>query len=135
MNNFHIGDIVKVIDGGKKYSSYVTKILEMYKNDLNLPSHYQSFKEEYLVRYAYHSDERLPLENLRNEYKILYLYEDFALIEGTADLWGRVYLIDVAGIEKEKSKERLYLEGFSKDQLIDMVEKYYTMEDILNEKS
>ncbi len=134
MSNFHVGDIVKVIDGGKKYSSYVTKILEMYENDCNLPSHYRSFKDEYLVRYAYHSDESLPLENLRNEYKILYLYEHLALIEGTKDIWGRIYLIDITGIEKAKSKERIYLEGLTKEQLIDMLEKYYTIEEISNER-
>ena len=135
MSNFQVGDIVKVIKGELKYSSYVSKILEMYENDWNLPSHYRSFEEEYLVRYAYCDDESFPLDYIPNEYKILYLYEHYALIEGTGDVFGRIYLIDIEGIEKIKSKERIYLEGLSKNQLIDIFEKYFVMKEIPNEKS
>lgn len=135
MNNFQVGDIVKVIKGELKHSSYVSKILEMYEYDWNLPSNYRGFKDEYLVRYAYCDDENFPLDYIPNEYKILYLYEHYALIEGTGDVFGRIYLIDIAGIEKRKSKERIYLEGLSKDQLIDIFEKYFVMKEIENEKS
>lgn len=135
MSNFQVGDIVKVINGELKYSRHDSKILEMYKDDWNLPYPYRGFKEEYLVRYAYCDDENFPLDYIPNEYKILYLYEHYALIEGTGDVFGRIYLIDIAGIEKAKSKERIYLEGLTKDQLIDMFEKYFVMKEIPNEKS
>ena len=136
MNNFQVGDIVKVINGGKRYTTYTSKMLEMYEDDCRLPLHHRIFKEEYLIRYAYASDnETFPLESIPNEYKILYLYEHFALIQGPEDLFRRVYLIDIEGIEKIKSKERIYLEGLTKDQLIDMFEKYFVMEEVQNEKS
>lgn len=135
MSNFQIGDIVKVINGGLRYSTYVSKILEMYEDDCSLPSNHRKFKEEYLVRFAYcDSEESFPLENIPNEYKILYLYGHFALIEGTGDLFRRIYLIDIKGIEKMKSKERIYLEGLSKDQLIDTILKYFEIKEIPNER-
>lgn len=134
MSNFQVGDIVKVINGELRYSNYVSKILEMYEDDWNLPSHYRGFKEEYLVRYAYCDDESFPLDYMPNEYKILYLYEHYALIEGIGDICRRIYLIDIAGIEKIKSKERIYLEGLTKEQLIDIFEKYFVMKEIPNER-
>lgn len=134
MSNFQVGDIVKVIKGELKHLSCVSKILEMYEYDWNLPYHYQKFKDEYLVRYAYCDNESFPLDCIPNEYKILYLYEHYALIEGTGDVFGRIYLIDIAGIEKIKSKERIYLEGLTKDQLIDIFEKYFVIKETENER-
>lgn len=134
MSNFQVGDIVKVIKGELKHSNYVSKILEMYEYDWNLPSNYRGFKDEYLVKYAYCDDESFPLDYIPNEYKILYLYEHYALIEGIGDVFGRIYLIDIAGIEKMKSKERIYLEGLSKDQLIDTILKYFEIKEIPNER-
>jgi len=136
MSNFQIGDIVKVIDGSQRYTTYASKMLEMYEHDCSLPSGYRNFKEEYLVRYAYASDNEIfPLESIPNEYKILYLYENFALIQGPEDIFRRVYLVDIYSIEKIKSKERIYLEeNFTKDQLIDMIEPFFTVKETENER-
>lgn len=134
MSNFEIGDIVKIIDSGERYSTHVSKVLEMYYDDCSLPSNYRKFKEEYLVRFAY-AGEEFPLKNIPNKYEILYLYENFALIQAIEDFYKRVYLIGIPGIEKIKSKKRIYLEeNFTKDQLIDMVEQFFEVKEIENER-
>ena len=134
MSNFQIGDIVKVINGGQRYTTYVSKILEMYEHDCNCPL--RTFKREYLVRYSYCDNEQLPLEDFPNEYKILYLYENFVLIEAIEDFYKRIFLIDIKGIERIKSKQRIYLEeNFTKDELIDMIEPFFEIKEIKNERS
>ena len=93
MMEFKAGDVVRVNDWGKRYTTH-TRWFKEHQKDLDI---------DWVIRYPYNDNNHATYTSSKEPYRVLYCADNKALITLNRDdgnwLYDEVYLISTSGIE------------------------------------